>query len=100
MKIPICIKPKEFEDCAYELHVFGDACEVAYGTCACLRCVDCSGVINTALLFTKHRVSPIKTISLPRLELQSAVLVAKIADYLSSELSIPITAHNDVVQSL
>ena len=37
-KIPRCIKPKQFNDAAIELHVFSDDNEQAYGSCY-LRCV-------------------------------------------------------------
>lgn len=91
IKIPRCMTQLKFDDCAFELHVFGDASESAYGACVYLRCVDRAGNIHTSLLFAKHRVCPIKTVSIPRLELQAAVLAARICCTLSNELTVIIS---------
>nr|XP_039261902.1 uncharacterized protein LOC120338039 [Styela clava] len=77
-------------DATYELHLFCDASEQAYGTVAYLRakkgqCVNCS------FLMAKSRVSPMKHMSVPRLELQSALLSARLLKFLRKSLTLPIT---------
>jgi len=59
-----------------ELHGFSDASAVAYGACMYLRSIDVQGNITTRLLCSKLRVAPLKRLSLPRLELCAAMLLA------------------------
>ena len=71
-----------------ELHTYSDACEKGYGSCCYLRLLGTDGTVVTSLLFGKSRVVPLKGSTMPRLELQAAVLGAKIGTQLASELSV------------
>ena len=88
IKVPRCIKPKEFNDATVELHHFSDASEKAYGCCTYVRCLNKQGKIQTTLLMSKNKVAPIKMVTIPRLELQAAVLSAKIDYTLRRELEL------------
>jgi hypothetical protein len=59
-----------------DLHGFADASEAAYGACLYIRSVDVLGNITSKLLCSKSRVAPLKRLSLPRLELCAAMLLA------------------------
>ena len=70
-----------------ELHTFSDASFKDYGCCSILRIVHLDSQVSTALLMSKAKVAPFKqTITIPRLELQAAVLSVKVADFVVSEL--------------
>nr|CAI5856488.1 unnamed protein product [Callosobruchus analis] len=66
-----------------EIHGFSDASEEAYAACVYIRCTFSTRVPISNLICAKSRVAPVKQISLPRLELCSAVLVA---NYLMGDL--------------
>ena len=87
LMIPRCIKPKLFDDSHVELHAFCDASEWAYGCCFYMRSINRHGEIHIALVCGKSRLTPIKTVSIPRLELQAACLAASIEYNLRTELS-------------
>ncbi|XP_058457002.1 uncharacterized protein LOC131434351 [Malaya genurostris] len=70
-----------------ELHGFSDASEVAYGAVVYTRARDAEGNIVVNLLAAKTRVAPIKQVSLPRLELNAAVLLAELMERISIALS-------------
>ena len=88
IKVPRCIKPKEFNDVTVELHHFSDASEKAYGCCTYVRCLNKQGKMQTTLLMSKNKVAPIRMVTIPRLELQAAVLSAKIDYTLRTELEL------------
>ncbi|XP_055633682.1 uncharacterized protein LOC129774019 [Toxorhynchites rutilus septentrionalis] len=61
-----------------QLHCFSDASEKAYGGCIYVRSENSEGKIIVRLLTSKSKVSPLKTQSIPRLELCGALLTAQL----------------------
>ncbi|GFW43001.1 integrase catalytic domain-containing protein [Trichonephila clavipes] len=67
-----------------EIHCFSDASKSAYGTILYLRFVTCNNEIETSFICSKGRVAPLKSLTLPRLELTAALLSARLAKQVSS----------------
>ncbi|XP_050079493.1 uncharacterized protein LOC126567309 [Anopheles maculipalpis] len=63
-------------DSQVELHTFTDASEAAYGACIYASCENEEGEIRISLLASKSLLAPLKRVTLPRLELNAAVLGA------------------------
>ncbi|GFR25491.1 integrase catalytic domain-containing protein [Trichonephila clavata] len=61
------------------LHSFSDSSKRGYGCVIYLRIVCKNGTIGTSFVASKSRVSPLKAVSLPRLELLGALLSVKLA---------------------
>lgn len=68
-----------------ELHVFTDASELAYTCVAYWRFLFQDGTIHLTIIASKSRVAPLKSISIPRLELQAALLGVRLAQTICSE---------------
>lgn len=68
-----------------DLHIFCDASEKIYATAVYLVGRDVSGSIKSTLIAAKARAAPLKTISIPRLELQSCVLGVRLAEAVVEE---------------
>ena len=61
---------------------FSDACSTSYGAVVYSRCSLPNGDIVVRILCAKCKVSPIKVLSIPRLELCGAHLLAKLLDFI------------------
>ena len=86
-----CVKPEDFGEAVLnEIHHFSDASETGYGTVSYLRSINENGKINCAFLFAKSRLTPMKRITIPRLELAAATLAVKIDGMLRRELEISV----------
>ena len=65
--------------------MFCDASEIAYGAVAYLRRVT-RGQVNVSFVISKTRLAPIKTMTIPRLELQAAILAARLKTKILEEI--------------
>ena len=70
-----------------EIHAFGDASEVGYGAVVNLRILF-EGKYYVRLCASRARVAPLKKVSLPRLELLSALICARLTDFVHSSLKL------------
>ena len=61
-----------------DIHGFSDASERAFAACLYLRTVNKEGNVQCILLASKSKVAPLKQVSLPRLELCGAVMLARL----------------------
>lgn len=61
-----------------ELHSFSDSSESAYGACIYMRSINVDGQIFVRLLCSKSRVAPLRSMTIPRLELCAALLAARL----------------------
>lgn len=90
LSIPRCYKPPDFLVKSNELHHFSDASESGYGSVSYLRQVSYDERIHCSLVLGKARVTPLKSISIPRLELTAATVSARIDSMLQKELDLPL----------
>ncbi|XP_055585016.1 uncharacterized protein LOC129737877 [Uranotaenia lowii] len=73
-----------------QLHVFVDASESAYACVSYLR-TEINGEIKCALVSAKSKVAPLKTLSIPRLELQAAIIGSRLSKNAVEAHSLAIT---------
>jgi len=70
----------------FQLHHFSDASEVAYGSVSYLRTIYADSEIHCAIVYSKSRVAPIKTMTIPRKELAAAAVSVQVDKTLRREL--------------
>jgi hypothetical protein len=85
LQIPRCFQLGPSAESDRELHVFTDASEFAYGAAAYLKVITATDV-HVSLVMGKSRVAPLKTISIPRLELTAAVVGARLSQFILEEI--------------
>ncbi|XP_062699445.1 uncharacterized protein LOC134284513, partial [Aedes albopictus] len=91
VRIPRCYFPGYLPDSfnTLQLHLFVDASEEAYVAAAYFRIVDQSQV-RCILVSSKTKVAPLKPLSIPRLELQAALLGSRLAKSVAENHTLPI----------
>lgn len=72
-----------------QLHVFTDAGEKAYGCVAYFR-FENGGVVQCAFIEAKAKVAPLQYLSIPRMELEAAILGARMMKSICENHSFPV----------
>ncbi|XP_062713284.1 uncharacterized protein LOC134290229 [Aedes albopictus] len=72
-----------------QLHVFVDASQDAYGAVAYIRIETATGPL-CSLVMARSKVAPLQHMSIPRLELQAAVLGARLANSVGETISLEV----------
>ena len=70
-----------------QLHVFCDASEKAFSALAYVR-IESKGTVSCHILLSKSRVAPLKRLTLPRLELQGAVIAVRVKEIILEEIDV------------
>lgn len=87
LSIPRCVK-FALTSRSIQIHGFCDASQSAYGACIYIRSMIKNNEYRTELLCSKSRVAPLKVVSLPRLELLAAVLLAHLVNKVNSSMDL------------
>lgn len=77
-------------DRSSELHIFSDASDKAYAAVAYLLTRDRRNNVTISFVAGKDKVAPLKPVSIPRMELQGALLASRLGDTIMNELEINI----------
>ena len=91
MTIPRSYFPVDVDQ--IQLHVFGDSSQEVFSAIAFLRgrpCVATSGNLFLSFVIGKARVAPMKSLTVPKLELQAALLATRLCSEIHQALTRPI----------
>lgn len=86
VEIPRCVRqplPKETV-----LHMFSDALKDAYSSCGYLVCRYENSPSTSVLISSESRVAPVKSLSIPRLELMGAVISTRFASTILKSINV------------
>lgn len=83
--VPRCYLTPDKQLIKTELHTFCDASEQAYAAVTYWRFEYGDGAVDVRFVASKCRVAPVKSQSIPRLELQAALLASRLARTVESE---------------
>ncbi|XP_070515382.1 uncharacterized protein [Cardiocondyla obscurior] len=75
--------------CCAELHGFSDASNCAYAASVYLKLIRPDRPATVTLLAGKSRVAPLKTLTIPRLELSAALLLSRLVVFVRETLALP-----------
>lgn len=90
LEIPRCFSPFYLEAKNVQLHTFADAGEYAYAAVSYLR-FEYYDRIAVSLVAARSKVAPLSPLSIPRLELQAAVLAVRLCNKIAKALRISIS---------
>lgn len=76
------------ENLGVEVHGFADASNCAYAAVVYLRVLHSLDSFQVSLLAAKTKVAPLKTVSIPRLELNAVVLLCRLLKWTLSSLNL------------
>ncbi|GFX65966.1 integrase catalytic domain-containing protein [Trichonephila clavipes] len=76
------------EESNLSIHTFVDASKTAYAACIFLRSESNMGSVTVQLLQARSRITPMKTITIPRLELMAATIGARLFSSVKHALKI------------
>ena len=86
-----CLKLKNFGSVVNcQLHNFADASQQGYGAVSYLRITNNDGIVHCAFVMSKSRLAPLKTLTIPRLELSAAVVAIRLSNMIQRELDMKI----------
>ena len=89
LSIPRCYLPSDFgTPTTTQIHTFSDASTEGYGQCAYLRFVNAAKRVHVTLVSSKARVTPLKSVTVPRLELQAARSAIDLSAKVTHELAL------------
>ena len=91
LKVYRCFKPPDFgvvTTC--QIHHFADVSQIAYGAVSYLRITNAQGLIHCSFVIGKSRLSPLKHLTIPRLELSAAVVAARLDKIIRTETDIQV----------
>ena len=95
LAITRCWQNENYDDLKQiQLHHFADASENGYGACSYLRTVNSANQVSVHLVMAKARVTPIASMTIPRLELMAAVVAARLSVILDRELHVEREIHH------
>ena len=86
LRIPRCLR-RQNKPIQQEIHSFSDASELGFGVCIYLRSVYGPDDVDVRLIIGKSRVAPLRQLSIPRLELQGALMASRLTDTVRTELN-------------
>lgn len=72
-----CLKPSDFGDISTaQLHIFSDASKDGYGTMTYLLYYNMHSQVHCAFIMGKSRIAPVKSVTIPRMELIATTMAS------------------------
>ena len=100
LRLPRCFLQVKTAVKEKSVHIFADASEQAYGAVAYLRVVYEDNTTSVSFVAAKTRVTPLRAVSIPRLELLAAHLGLQLSQKIATSLQIPTERHTFWTDSL
>ena len=84
-----CYFPKQTQIISFQIHGLSDASGSAYAGVVYFRMIDHDEAVYMSLITSKAKVTPIKRLTIPQLELCDAHLLTKLLEHVRTTLKIP-----------